>query len=1327
MLPTAKFRRFNAYQLHALDTRRNLAVRANAGSGKTSVLVERIVQLLARSWAEHPPLALGAVVAITFTRKAAAELQERLQESFRERVREAVDEREQVYWAGLVEEIPRAVIGTIDSFCARILREFGFLEGPAERIEPDFEPLEAYDAQILKREAVDRVINRLSATGRDAAGQAFQPDLQPFPTEEAAQAEACHWWATTQGYDALTRHLMKLLAHPVDPELIIAAQRDLPPAADQVEEQWASHPAVQTLVNDRDALRQQLQDLVLTIQAAKRPPAALLKFRDALTLVLQGLEGSDREHTEAALRALKDALLTDAGTPRKQGLSLVEEQVRPLQDAWHALLSGFTFNYEAERWALEAADRLVRLFEPVYGEYLQLCHEANRFDFLTIARRARDLLARSPRIRETLQARYRYVMVDEFQDTNQLQWEIISWLVGAGPDGPLDTDRLFIVGDPQQSIYRFRHADVSIFARVEQQIRADNQRRGLADLPTDYDNHTGAFTSDENQRLGSMPLAENYRTLSPAPLKLLDHVFRHVFDPEVHGLDLEHNTFEVRYQPLEAGLRPPPGAAGEVRYVIPRDAAGGEGDEEPEGEPAEEGAAGEALGHRPVVAVVDQLAALHGQPMYTGGPDATLSWKDMAVLLPSRTVVLTELEKEFRQRHIPFVVTRGIGFWQRQEVRDVVNLATCLADPGDELALFGVLRGPLGLLTDTEILFLSQLGLSSLVRGLRIVSLAGASLFVSEDNAAVERSTRAEQCSPRAPREAPHAEREGYTAEARPVLEEVWQAFPDEAKDRLRTAARRLAVWRQRVDRLADADLLQRALEESGAYAVYGAEAEGEVILANLARMFDIIRAEEARSAPGLARLTRKLRRQMDEAFQEEQATLAPGQDAVQVMTVHAAKGLEFPVVAVLKMERRADRGSYPRLMVVGPTDIVLKEDAQDLPEPRAGTVTVSVRHPRRPREMYTPRLLKALHRLDVAQQLAESRRLFYVAATRAKERLILAGKPPRLLASGGVAKMPVSWQKWFEEALGLTDAHKQRQLWDDPARGFRVAIVTEAQGGGPVAEIMPEVPTEPLALQTIHEGLRVPVVTATTLLEMLPIWRRDQQEWWLRYQAHVSPSPGLPAPGTHPSFAGRSLGQVVGVLVHRLLELGDAAPRPSGRSLQRLVETLAVNLLSAPPAGAQTTASDWAPPVAPAALRAAADATLRVAENLRRETPGAQAVRRLLTAAGEVEVDWTLRLGGWLVIGRFDKLLTTAKGLEMIGWQAAPDTAEPERSQITLAALALYRSGRAALSRGMFTAHLVRWPELQVETLRLDLPELEALAAELEQELSFMTAYGLA
>src|SRR5947209_11274741 len=98
MRPTKNFLKFNDSQRHALDTCRNLAVRANAGSGKTSVLVERIVQLLARSWDEGKPLRLTAVVAITFTRQAAAELAERLRASFASMAQAAGDDRERAFW-----------------------------------------------------------------------------------------------------------------------------------------------------------------------------------------------------------------------------------------------------------------------------------------------------------------------------------------------------------------------------------------------------------------------------------------------------------------------------------------------------------------------------------------------------------------------------------------------------------------------------------------------------------------------------------------------------------------------------------------------------------------------------------------------------------------------------------------------------------------------------------------------------------------------------------------------------------------------------------------------------------------------------------------------------------------------------------------------------------------------------------------------------------------------------------------------------------------------------------------------------------------------------
>src|SRR6266852_7938615 len=108
MRPTDNFKKFNDSQRHALDTRRNLAVRANAGSGKTSVLVERIAQLLAQSWDDKKPLDLTHIVAITFTRKAAAELEERLRLVFQELAGPTAGPEERAYWSARIEELPRA-------------------------------------------------------------------------------------------------------------------------------------------------------------------------------------------------------------------------------------------------------------------------------------------------------------------------------------------------------------------------------------------------------------------------------------------------------------------------------------------------------------------------------------------------------------------------------------------------------------------------------------------------------------------------------------------------------------------------------------------------------------------------------------------------------------------------------------------------------------------------------------------------------------------------------------------------------------------------------------------------------------------------------------------------------------------------------------------------------------------------------------------------------------------------------------------------------------------------------------------------------------------
>ena len=182
MRQTARFQQFNSSQRHALDDSRNLVIRANAGSGKTSVLIERIVQILARSFQSSSPLSITDIAAITFTRKAAAEIQERLHKAFDEERNASASPAEKELWGKAAKDLTRAMIGTIDSLCGRIVREFHWELPGALHIDVDYELLDTYDQQILQQEAIDRVINRASAAA-----------------EMEAERAALEWWGQSEG------------------------------------------------------------------------------------------------------------------------------------------------------------------------------------------------------------------------------------------------------------------------------------------------------------------------------------------------------------------------------------------------------------------------------------------------------------------------------------------------------------------------------------------------------------------------------------------------------------------------------------------------------------------------------------------------------------------------------------------------------------------------------------------------------------------------------------------------------------------------------------------------------------------------------------------------------------------------------------------------------------------------------------------------------------------------------------------------------------------------------------------------------------------------
>ncbi|MEY4613773.1 MAG: hypothetical protein RL179_1746, partial [Planctomycetota bacterium] len=553
MIKTSANARFTNPQKHALDSSRNLGVRANAGSGKTSVLVDRIIQILGRNQPAEdneftpgptPAFSIENIVSITFTKKAAGELKARLMKLLQELESQSRGHVKK-WWALQIEKLEDAPIGTIDSFFGGILREFALLDDSEDRIEPDFELMDPYDARELQGIAVQLVLQS-------------QDESHPRLTS------ALEWWKNLDGVDVLENNLLDLLDNPAGVKAVLRNNPQVDPEAEATRK-VNSDPAFVKLQKEKNGLLQLLD--ALRTKGAKEPGSLknLSKLVQQTIEAQQMLQGDVTRNGVDIIKFLAGMLLT-SGEPRKfTGCNPVRDEINALHEAWAAPLAAKRVDFELEKQASIARNHLMIILAEVDQKYRTLCLQKNAYDFNTVARGVLRLFEQSPNIIPELKKRYRHIQIDEFQDTSRLQWDILSHLVGNGPeqDQPLDNDRLFIVGDPQQSIYGFRHADVSVFSEVITKITDGNQRKNLHKIQTSHEQHSNEIASPE-VRLGDVRLSENFRTLAISPLSFFNHLFKYVFDPAIHSID-STQSYQVSFQELVTGL--PKESKGEVVYI----------------------------------------------------------------------------------------------------------------------------------------------------------------------------------------------------------------------------------------------------------------------------------------------------------------------------------------------------------------------------------------------------------------------------------------------------------------------------------------------------------------------------------------------------------------------------------------------------------------------------------------------------------------------------------------------------------------------------------------------------------------------------------------
>jgi ATP-dependent helicase/nuclease subunit A len=925
---------------HRLD--RHISVTAGPGSGKTTVLVERYLHILR----EHKLPSIDQIVAITFTNRAANAMRERLRKELDKLLRNSNDEERQ-RWMRYKRTLDGAVITTIHGFCMRLLREF-----PVEaQLDPQFILLDEHRAAMLLEGAVeesltefinrgDEPVTRLTAgLGRPRLANAlFQMYLKvrgqglsfehilKQTTESHSQPEA---------YGDFCEELDTLMAHLISARGLTskAAEKRL-----EAERRW---PHVRELLLSKEFPLADYCALITEFREVARPDA--------------------RGPVAAIVKRLDELLWGDS------------------KERCFGRLPQMRFDLFAKEYATE----LVKLLKNIDQRFLEKKQLLSVLDFDDLQQRTLQLLDRPEVIRRASQ-RYKFFLVDEFQDTNSLQRGLMERLALKSNEGA----NLFIVGDRKQSIYGFRGADVDVFSEMTKALIAAGGE--------------------------SMPLALNFRSQPPLINFfnfLFERLFKHDEKSSTELAQLGYVNHEPSVAQREVRDKPPL-----VELMIDTLPAG-------EADPK----AGQTPRERDARQLAQRIVSLTGSAdvspaggaiaqdaenavsSVVNGPDSTpaglprprpldvcsptFSYRDIALLFRAMTDVPV-YETEFRRAGIPYQTVLGKGFYEREEITDLIQLCRFLDNRTDELALAAVLRSPLAGISDDALL------------ALRLAPKIG---------------------------ETPAGEAPQPRRHPRPLLQALRKQqeidfITNDERAALDRASEFLAELVERRNRYPVADLLRFAVKKSEYTTVVAATFDGAQRLGNVEKLFTLAERFERSGAHLIRDFVQYVRDFEAIGSRESEGQLDDSANAVKLMTIHQAKGLEFPVVIIPDLHRSS----------------VSWEEFFILDRHRGLTLKV----PDGRGQMVAGGTFTLFSERAKLREEFESMRLLYVAATRAQERLILSGAIRELSELG----KRESWLRWIWQALDLGNRSRSDVLELERQTQLQLTVNLAAAQGEQVA-----------------------------------------------------------------------------------------------------------------------------------------------------------------------------------------------------------------------------------------------------------------------------------
>ncbi len=878
---------------HTLD--KHLSVTAGPGAGKTFVLVERYLEILRAKKAS-----VDNIVAITFTNRAANEMRQRVRERIDSLLRESSDKERQT-WLRHKRTLEAGVITTIHGFCSRLLHEF-----PVEaNIDPQFVLLDEHQAAMLLEAVVeealadaihhgnDTIVQFTQGTGRPALASALVELHRKYRGEglsiESIEKLTAANHATRADYDAALKQLDTAMAELFSVRLTKAADEKRAKAAQDwpaLRATLAQPPNEKTIA----AYTQAIEDF-WSARPQKRSHPVIEKI-DALVF---GDEPGGNDCLRGKLPAIGFDLLA-----KEYSLALLK------------LLREIDRRLDIEKQRLSVLD----------------------FDDLQL--RTLRLLDR-PEVLARVTERYRYFLVDEFQDTNGLQRDILTKLA-------LKTGaNLFIVGDRKQSVYGFRGADVDVFSEVTAAI----EKAGGAQQPLNLNFRSQKPLIDAFNFL----FAKIFQPRSDVPSEALGHLGYVTHEASVPQRGVEHEPPLVEFIVSAVRSREDDDASRDNSLT-----------------PHERDA--------------EQVAARIGELVRSGD----FKFGDIAILLRAFTGVWS-YESALRRVGIPYLTVQGKGFYQREEITDLIQLLRFLDNTTDELALAAILRSPLGGISDNA-------------------------LFALRCAPWIEEKTASDRLHRRNLLRAVRRHREIK------FIEDDEHA----ALDRIHALLEALI---ERRNRYGIADLLRCAVASSEFMTVIAANFDGAQRVGNVEKLFRL--AEQFEKS---GHLIRDFVHYVEEfeaiGGREGEGQMDETANVVRLMTIHQAKGLEYPVVIVPDLHREPNR-----------------REAAFIIDRHKG---LSVRVPDGRGRSVKGALFNELQQRNRWREEFESMRVLYVAATRAEDRLIFSGAVEHKELESITKTERELWLAWIWQALELeaNSPSGVARFGDDVQ--IHVAIEREAQ-----------------------------------------------------------------------------------------------------------------------------------------------------------------------------------------------------------------------------------------------------------------------------------------